>query len=226
MTDSVVKDAQTSAPAAENFWRVYGLAFMRPARAMERLVRSREPVRFGALGVAITGVTYSLVYFFLSQNGGRPTVFKPWLAIPAELYYRYNLLLHVPSLLLAWVAATGFTQLAARALGGKGTFETTLGALGLGIGVASWGTGLHDLFTTCLGYLRLLDQRAYEDAMSTPGTGAHRLIWALMLLYLSALLWLFTRGVGVAHGLRVGSALACGALGFIVYQSIFALFNR
>jgi hypothetical protein len=104
------------------------------------------------------------------------TVFEPWLAIPAEDYYRYNLLLNVPSVLLAWVAATGFTHLAARALGGKGTFETTLGVLGLGIGVASWVTGLHDLLTSCLGYLRLLDQRAYEDAMSAPGTGAHRLI--------------------------------------------------
>ncbi|MDX2052807.1 MAG: hypothetical protein SFV15_10475 [Polyangiaceae bacterium] len=223
---SIASDAAASAPPGQSFWRVYWLAFVRPARAMNALVQSRGAVRFGACSVAITGVTYSLVYFFLSQNGGRPTVFEPWLAIPAEDYYRYNLLFNLPSVLLAWVAATGFTHLAAQALGGKGTFETTLGTLGLGIGVASWGTGLHDLLTSCMGYQGLLDQRAYEDAMSAPGTAAHRLIWTLMLLYSSAFLLLFTRGVGVAHGLRLGRAFACGALGFAVYQGIFVLFNR
>ena len=55
-------------------------------------------------------------------------------------------------MLLAWVAAAGFTQLAAPASGGRGAYEDTLVLLGFGLSIASWWTGLHDLVTTFLGY--------------------------------------------------------------------------
>jgi hypothetical protein len=212
--------------AMRPFLRVYVIAFTRPSRAMAALAEDPRRLRWGAYGVAITAVTYTLVYFFLSRNGGRPTVFAPWLAIPADVYYRYNLFLHVPSLLLAWISAGGFAQLAARALGGRGRFEDTLAVFGLGIGVASWATGLHDLVTTALGYAGRLDQRAYEDAMSTVGTGAHRLIGSLMTVYTVGFVALFTRGMQAAHGLRIGRALAAGVLGFAIYQLVFVIFNR
>ncbi|MBL8717763.1 MAG: YIP1 family protein [Myxococcales bacterium] len=196
-----------------------------PRRGLEAVAAHPRHVRFGAYAVAVTGTTYLLVYFFLSRNGGRPTVFKPWLAIAPEVYYRYNLYLHVPSILLAWVAAAGFTQLAARALGGTGSFEATAAVLGFGIGIASWWTGLHDVVTTFLGYLRVIDQRWYEDAMSG-STPFHTLIWSLMLAYTAWFVMMFTTGVRAAHGLgRLRSALA-GTLGFLVYQGVFALFNR
>ena len=127
-----------------SFLRLYLPAFLRPRASFDRLVREPARVRVGALAVGVTAVVYLLVYFFLSRNGGRPTVFKPWLAIPAEVYYRWDLYLCVPSIVLGWVAAAGFTQLAARGLGGAGSFEDTLAVLGFGIGIASWATGLHD----------------------------------------------------------------------------------
>lgn len=209
-----------------SFVRVYALAFVRPGRAMETLARAPARLRWGVVGVSIAAVTYTLVYFFLSRNGGRPTVFKPWLAVPAELYYRYNLLWVVPSILLGWVAAAGFAQLVAVAVGGRGRFEDLLAVFGVGIGVATWATGLHDVVTTAVAYLGFLDQRAYEDAMSTAGTGPHRLIWALMALYLGWMLALLVRGAAAAQGLRGLRAGVVGGVGFVVYQAIFALFNR
>ncbi len=210
----------------ESFIAIYGLAFVRPSRAMHAMLQRPLALRFGGYSVAIAGCAYTLVYFFLSHNGGRPTVFEPWLAIPAEVYYRYNLLLHVPSLLLSWVAAAGFTHLFARRLGGTGSFERTLAGLGLGIGVAFWTTGLHDLVTTFSGYVGTLDQRAYEDAMSSAGNPAHYLIWSLMGAYLVAFLLLFTRAIQAAHALSWWRALVSGSLAFGVYQLIFLLFNR
>lgn len=212
--------------AEASFLALYGAAFARPKRAMEALLAAPHPLRWGTYAVAITAASYTLVYFFLSRSGGRPTAFTPWLAIPAEVYYRYNLFMHVPSIALAWVSAGGSAQLAARGLGGRGTFEHTLAVLGLGIGVASWATGLHDVVTAFLGFAGTMDQRAYEDAMSAPGTGPHRLIWSLMLVYLLAFVWLFTRGVAAAHGLRTWRALCAGLVGFVVYQGVFVLFNR
>lgn len=209
-----------------SFWGTYRLAFVQPGRAFTALLSARSPLRWGAMAFAIAAANYLLVYFFLANNGGRPTVFTPWLRIPEEVYYRYNLVLVLPSILLSWVSASGFTQLLARALGGKGSFENTAAVLGLGIGVASLSTGLHDVVTTSLGYLGFLDQRAYEDAMSTPGTGPNYLINSLMVLYLVAFAGLFTLGVKYSQRLPNGKAFATGTVGFVVYQAVFVLFNR
>jgi hypothetical protein len=222
---------EASAPAAATdasqprFWALYGSAFARPRRALDRLVAARARVRYGAYAVAITAATYQLVYLFLAHNGGRPAVFRPWLAIPAEEYYRYNAWFIVPSILLAWVAASGFTQLAARALGGAGSFEETLAALGLGLSISSWWTGLHDLVTTFLGWVRVIDQRAYEDAMNTP-TPFRTLIWTLMTGYAIWFFVTFAKGVGAAHRLRAAPAAVAGAAGVVVYQLVFVIFNR
>lgn len=208
-----------------SFAAIYALAFVRPRRALEAIVADPRRVRLGASAVAVTCAVYQLVYVFLAHNGGRPTVFRPWLAVPAEHYYQYNQYWLVPAVLLAWVAAAGFTQLAARALGGTGSFEATLAALGLGLSVASWWTGLHDLVTTFLGLLHVIDQRAYEDAMSGP-TPFRTMLWLLMLGYAAWFLLMFTRGVGAAHRLRPARAAAAGALGVVVYQLVFVIFNR
>ncbi|MCE9573290.1 MAG: hypothetical protein K8W52_09045 [Deltaproteobacteria bacterium] len=203
----------------------YARAFIRPRRALDALAAEPRRLRYGAYAVAITATAYTLVYFFLSHNGGRPTVFRPWLAIDAEVYYHYNLYFHVPSLLLAWIAATGVAQLAARAVGGTGAFEDTLAGLGVGLSVASWWTALHDVVTTFLGFVGVIDQRAYEDAMNG-ATAAGALIWTLMTGYLVWFVLMFTKAMGASQQLRPAPAAAIGALAFVVYQLIFVLFNR
>ena len=208
-----------------SFGALYALTFVRPRRAFEALLAHERALAYSGLATGITALTYTLVYFFLAHNGGRPTAFQPWLAIPAEHYYRWNLVLHVPSILLAWVAAAGFTQLAARALGGRGSFEHTLSVMGFGISVSSWWTGLHDLVTTFLGFVGVIDQRAYEDAMSS-ATPARTLLWLLMGGYLVSFLVLFAKGVGAAHRISATRSVIAGTLGFVVYQAVFVIFNR
>lgn len=79
--------------------------------------------------------------------------------------------------------------------------------------------------TTSLGWIGVIDQRAYEDAMNTP-TPFRTLIWTLMTGYLIAFFVTFARGVGAAHRLRTAPAAAAGALGVVVYQLVFVIFNR
>jgi hypothetical protein len=213
------------AGAMTSFGRVYLGMILRPRRTLDELNADPRALRWGATAVAITGALYTLVYFFLAHNGGRPTTFRPWLAIPAEDYYRYNLYLHAPSLLLAWIAASGFAQLAARALGGKGSFEGTLAAFGLALSISTWWTGLHDVVTTFLGYVHVLDQRAYEDALNA-ATPARTLLLTLMTGYAISFFVLFAKAAAAAHGLRAPAAVATGTLGVVVYHSVFLTFNR
>lgn len=207
------------------FLTTYVDAIVHPRRAFESLRDDPRGLRLGAYAVALTAANYTLVYLFLAHNGGRPTVFTPWLAIPAEVYYRYNVVLHAPSLALAWVSGSAFAHLAARGLGGRGSFEVTLALLGLAASVSTWWTGLHDVVTTFLGYIHVLDQRAYEDAMNSP-TPARALLLTLMTFYAVWFFALFTRAIRVAHGLGAVRAAAAGATGVVVYHLVFLVFNR
>jgi hypothetical protein len=209
----------------DRFWSLYRRAFLRPRATFELLLSHPWRMRYGAEAVAVTMAVYFGVYFFLAHNGGRPALFKPWLAIPAEEYYRANVYFVVPSILLAWVAASGFTQLLARALGGKGTFEDTAAVLGFALSISSWWTGLHDFVTTYLGFVGVIDQRAYEDAMNTP-TPFRTLLWVLMTGYLIWFVLTFTKAVGAVHRLSVARAAVAGTVGFVCYQLVFVIFNR
>jgi len=207
------------------FISLYLGVVVRPRRALEALLTTPKRGRYAALAVVFTCIAYGLVYFFLARNGGRPTVFHPWLAIPAESYYRFNQYVVVPSILLAWVSAAGFTHLTARAFGGTGSYEDTLIVLGFGLSVASWWTGVHDVVTTFLGFVGVIDQRAYEDAMNSP-TPFRTMLWILMFGYATWFVLMFTKGVGAAHRLGVGRAAVAGTVGFVVYQRVFVIFNR
>jgi hypothetical protein len=208
-----------------SFAKLYFRAFVRPRRALEAVLAEPRRLRYGGYAVAITALSYQLVYFFLAHNGGRPTDFRPWLNIPAAEYYHYDQFFVVPSILLAWIAAAGCTQLAARAFGGTGSWEDTLTVLGFGISVSTWWSGLHDLVTSLLGYVGIIDQRTYEDALSTPGPFS-AMLWVLYAGYTTWFVLTFTKGVGAAHRLRTGAAFVAGFGGVLVYSLIFALFNR
>jgi hypothetical protein len=224
-TPSIEAAGAAGTAPATGFWALYLGALVRPRRAMDALVAHRGHVRLGAYAVALTATAYQLVYLFLARNGGRPDVFRPWLDIPAEEYYRWDQWFIVPSILLGWIAATGFAHLAARALGGTGSWEATLAVVGFGLSVSSWWTGLHDLVTTFLGWLRVIDQRAYEDAMNGP-TPFRTLIWTLMIAYVAWFFVTFAKGLGAAHRLRAAPAAVAGSVGVVVYQLVFVIFNR
>jgi hypothetical protein len=208
------------------FTAIYGQAFFHPRTALERLLAHPRRGVFAARAVALTAITYQLVYFFLARNGGRPALFTPWLNVAPEHYYRFNQLWIVPSILLAWVASSAFAHLAARALGGQGAFEDTLIAFALAISISSWWTGAHDVITTALGFVGVLDQRAYEDAMNTTGSIPFFVIWVLMLLYLAWFVWTFIVAAKVSERLSLPRAIAAGAVGLVAYQVLFLLFNR
>jgi len=159
------------------------------------------------------------------MGGGRPTAFAPWLPIEPEVYYRFEVFMLAPSMALSWLTAAATVQIVGRAFGGKGTFEDTLALLGFGTAVASWWTLAHDLVTAGLGAFGVINQRAYEDAMSS-ATPFRTLLWLLIAGYLVTFVLLFSKTVASAHGLRGIRATLVGALGFVAYQGVFLIFNR
>jgi hypothetical protein len=202
----------------------FGTLF-RPRRTFDALMADERRLRFGLAALGIDALLYTLVYVFLAAGGGAPSAFKPWLTIPAEVYYQYNRFLLAPSLLLCWILAAGVVQLLGHLIGGKGSFEDTLSALGFAISISSLASLLHDLPDSFLGAIGVLDLGEYEVALNSP-TIWRTILWILYGLYFLLFLVLFPKAVGASQRIQRGPAIAIGVFSFVVYQVVYLVFNR
>jgi hypothetical protein len=207
------------------FLHYYISAFIKPKRTFDRLSEDPRRLRFGFLFVTIPAFLYIFVYIFLNAGGGAPSVFTPWLNISKEHYYYYNQFLTAPSFYMSWIMAGGVVQLLSRLFQGKGSFEDTLTALGLGISVAMWGTMLHDLVMSFLGAIRIISLTQHEIDMNSP-TIWRTIIWICMGIYLVWFQVMFTKGISSVQKVKTGPAILLGFIGFLVFQGVFLIFNR
>jgi len=168
-------------------------------------------------------VVYTLVYLFLIYGDGRP--YKPWLDIPEGVYYRYNVWFTAPTMFIGWLAAAAFTHLLTRSFTHSGTFDDLLVLLGFTISIASWSTSIHDLITSGLGAVHLINQQHYELLLNTP-TIWRTILWILFGLYFAWFILLFSISVRVVYNTTKIAAVLLGVAGFLIYQGLFLVFNR
>jgi hypothetical protein len=128
-------------------------------------------------------------------------------------------------MVLSWVVAGAVAHGLARVAGGRGTLKGTLAVLGFGVAIASWWTLLHDLVTSFLGAIHVMDQRWYEDALSGD-TSWHRMYSVLALGYAISFVLYFGRGISSAQRLRPLVSFVIGFVAFAAYQLTFVVFNR
>lgn len=214
------------ATSTERSFGAYYAAMARsPRSTAAALTSDPRALRLGACAMLVPLVGYTIVYLGLARSGAYPSALSPWLAIPAETYYRYNVFLFPVGLGSAWLLASAVVQLLGHAVGAAGRFEDTLAALGFAIGIASWTLLPHDVTVAVLGAIGVIDGRAHEHAMNQP-TLARDVLWLFLAAYLVAFPVLFTATLAGAHRLSLGRASFLGVIGFVVYQLVFLLFNR
>lgn len=194
-----------------------------PNKTFRALLAERSSIAQGFYAVLIMAILYTFVYAFLIIGGGRP--FKPWLDIDPDIYYRYNIAFCAPSMFLGWILAAGVVHTTCRCFTSSGSFEQTLSLFGFGIGVASWTTGFHDLLSSFLGAIHVINQRNYEHALNSP-TIWRTILWIQMIAYLLVFIILFMKGVRTVYRFSNWQSLLLGLLGFITYQGFFFIFNR
>lgn len=202
---------------------LYLRAFLKPGSTFRLLVSDSRRLRIAVFAVALTAAVYTLVYVFLILGGGQP--FKPWLNIPLHKYYQYNVLFCAPSMFAGWVLASGVIHLCSRLTTRKGSFEQIAAAFGFSLSIASWATGAHDLITSFLGAIHVIDQHEFELLLNSP-TIWRTLLWILMAIYVVAFVALFSVSVKVVYQLKTRWSLLLALLGFVVYQLFFLVFNR
>jgi Yip1 domain len=206
-----------------SFLLYYLSAFNSPSKAFHKLLYDKNKTRYAFYAVLIQAFVYTLVYVFLILGGGKP--FQPWLNIPDDVYYRYNVFFLAPSMLLGWILSAGVMHLLSSWCKGTGSFEDTLCVTGFGIGIASWATGIHDLITSFLGGIHVINQNAYEVLLNT-ATVWRTILWILMITYSVWFCILFSKGIKVVQNSKRSYSIIIGIIGFVIYQLFFLIFNR
>ncbi|HOW26318.1 MAG TPA: YIP1 family protein [Bacteroidales bacterium] len=197
----------------------------KPRKTFEELIIQDNLYRRSLVYISIPIVCYTLLYIFLTMANGAPSTLTPWLNISKDEYYSINRFLLAPSMIICWFTATSFIQIASRLIGGKGTFEQTLSTISLSISIAMWGALIHDLPMSFLSAIGVIDARQHEIAMNSP-TVFRTILWICYLIYFIAFFILFPLSVRVVHKLNWIKSIVIGASAFIIFQTIFLIFNR
>jgi len=203
----------------------YYLTVFKPRKTFEELIIKDNLYKRSLVFISIPIVCYSLMYIFLTIANGAPSTLTPWLNISKENYYSINRFLLAPSMIICWFTATSFIQVISRLLGGAGTFEQTLSTISLSISIAMWGALIHDLPMSFLSAVGVIDASQHEIAMNSP-TIFRTILWICYSIYFIAFFILFPISVRVVHKLNWIKSIIIGSLAFIIFQTIFLIFNR
>jgi hypothetical protein len=180
--------------------------------------------RTGLISMIAMSLAYTLVSIFLAIIGGTPNP-TPFLRIPSEEYFFWASFFYAPLLLLGWVLGSAVAQIAARALGGPGTFEATLAALGIATAIATLPALVPDLALTFVQAIGVMDYEPWFYSVTHGGVWFW-IVWAYLGLYLLAFLVLYPAAIIAVHRLARGRAAVAGIAGFAAYQGFIFLFLR
>jgi hypothetical protein len=178
----------------------------------------------GAGAMLVMSLAYNIVAINLAIIGGVP-VPPPFLAIPADGYFFWAALFYTPALMAGWVFAGACVQLAARALGGNGSFEDTLAVLGVATAIATLPALLPDLAITFVQLAGAMDYAAWRASVDGFGVWFW-IVWAYLVVYIAAFAVLYPAAVRAAHHLAGPAAWVAGLAGFALYQGFILLFIR
>jgi len=207
------------------FLPLYLGMFIRPDSTFDKVLDSKRTLRHGFFALLVPVFGYTLFYIMAWNAGGSPSTFRPWLALPVEEYFRYDIFLTLPGYYMAWVGASCTVFLISRLLSGAGSFEDILAVIGFGIGIATWSSMLHDLTDATLSTLGIIDMSEYEKLLNEP-TFWRYLLFSLYALYFLWFMYLFTIGIRKAQRFGWVRSSLLALVGLVTFQVILFIFIR
>ena len=84
---------------------------------------------------------------------------------------------------------------------------------------------IHDLPMSFLSALKIINAKEHEIAMNSP-TIWRTMLWFFYSLYFIYFFVLFTKAVTVVHKLSKPKSIFIGVFSYLVFQTVFLLFNR
>lgn len=208
-----------------NFISLYTRMFVKPGTTFEILLKSENKLRYGFFAFLVPAIGYTLFYLMAWNAGGSPSTFKPWLNLPIEDYFFYDIYLTVPGYFISWSSASVVVFLLSRLLKGRAMFEDIFMIIGFGIGIATWSSMLHDLTDAFLATIGVIDMKEYERLLNEP-TFWRYLLLTLYLVYFFWFITLFAIGIKKANYFNFFKSIILAIIGLAVYQTMLFIFIR
>lgn len=207
------------------FWKLYFRMFYKPKSTFQIVFENNISIKLGLFSLLIPALGYTIFYIMAYFAGGSPSTFKPWLALPIEKYFKYDIFLTLPGYYLSWIGASVTVYLFTKINNHNSKFDEILAVIGIGVGVATWSSLFHDLIDAFLSVIGVIDMREYEQLLNQP-TFWKGLLLTLYALYFFWFLILFTLGIKVSQKCSLIKSLAIAFVGLISFQVILLIFIR
>lgn len=207
------------------FISLYFRMFTKPGKTFDRLLGSGQQLSYGFYALLVPAVGYTLFYLMAWNAGGSPSTFKPWLNLPVEKYFMYDIFLTIPGYFVSWSAAAVLIFLLSRMLKGQARFEDILMVVGFGVGIATWSSMLHDLTDAFLATIGVIEMKEYERLLNEP-TFWRYLLLTLYAIYFFWFISLFTIWIKKANNFNYFKSIVLAVIGLAAYQSLLLIFIR
>jgi hypothetical protein len=174
------------------FYFYYLRVFFSPGKAFEAILSHPKRLLFGFYA----GLTIIFLYSItLAGNiiSGVVPVMPPFIKIPINDYYIYEIFFQGPVFIFGWILSSGLAYLTSKLLNGKGSFEDTLSVLGFAMNIPWILTWLIDTIIMSLYLSEFMLQKEWIEMITRPGIWLVfnalypliSLIWSLVLVFIA-----------------------------------------
>jgi len=172
---------------------------------MKQLTTGRRAVLTGFRNVLAIAVLYEIA-ILLWALGSDGVTLPPFLRIPEEQYYFYELIFLVPMFLVTWLLASGLAYVMSMALGGNGPFDAILGGFGVSMAISFYFSLIPDYIQ---GILWTTGWVPFHEYLEITSEGILLvMVWTYLLAWFLAHLILYSLTILHTQGLsRIRSAL-------------------
>lgn len=206
------------------FVEALGGVVVHPFFTMKVLSVHPSGVKWGLYSVTLLGLLYTLTVAGLYGIGVGATV-SPWLRIPAEEYYFWEIFMVFPVYFGVWVLGAGFVQLVSRPLGGSGSFEGTLATLGFAMTIPWYVTWVVETLGMILVMMDVITLAQWQDVAENHTVGKVFAI-AYQLIAMVWLIVLMPIAVRSSQGLTAIPSFVVGMVTLIIVGIISFVFIR
>jgi hypothetical protein len=144
------------------------IEFIRSPKSV--LLRLERDPRHPQVGVGLKHVlTLAILYeiaILLWAFGTTKVTLPPFLKIPEEHYYFYELAFLIPLFIITWLLASAMAYLLSKVMGGNGSFDAILGGFGLTMAVSAYFTLIPDYIQGILWTAGWIPFNEYQELTS------------------------------------------------------------
>jgi len=189
------------------------LSFIRsPSAFVKQLTTNPQALLIGFRNVLAIAILYEIA-ILLWALGSDGVTLPPFLRIPEDQYYFYELIFLIPMFIVTWLLASGIAYVMPRALRGIGSFDAILGGFGVSMAISFYFSLIPDYMQ---GILWITGWVPFHEYLEITSKGILLIIvWTYLLAWLLAHLIFYSITIHHTQGLSRIRSVTVASVSFL-----------